>query len=127
MPIVTFTAEDVKRGKIVIPQWYLMTIKSVTRELSKDKSSHNWIVDLVGNSGEATDVPFRRYYSEKALGMMIPLVVSVGGTVNEETGGSFNSEAMQGKQVEAFVKNELDDKGKLRNSIEDFRPVGSGS
>lgn len=124
MPLsFTITREDMLRSKVLEPGWYKMFIKNVTQEPAGTDGSTNTILDhVVVQDGPFKDVPVRRWFSEKAPGFAVPLLIACGAKVGE-SGGTFNMESCKGKTVMAYVENDMY-QGRPTNKITDYRPVG---
>ena len=74
MPIVKYSADDLKRGVVVSPGWYLMEILGVGEAPSKDGGSTNYPVEgrVIKNaeseSEEYAGVPITWNFNSKAMG-----------------------------------------------------------
>jgi hypothetical protein len=126
VPRFNITPKDVKRSKIVKPGWYNALVEDVKEEAAKSGDSNNVVVDMVGQEGDATNVPFRVWFSEKAPGMAIPFIKACGGKIDEDKGGDFEFSAAKGKRVKIKVSTG-EYKGKPQNQIDDYAPVMGAS
>lgn len=130
MPLkVTLTPTQLKARKVVEPDWHAATIKDITRQKNKAGDSYNYVVDLVGLEGEAQDVPFKTWISEKdnAIGQLAEIAWAAGLISQEErdsadnTGVTFDVEEAIGNRVE--IKTALDEfNGQPTNRVVGFRP-----
>lgn len=114
--------QDVKRSKIVRPGYYLAKVTKVELADAKDGQSKNIVIDLEGQEGEALNVPFKTWVSEKAPGLAVPIIKAFGGQVSEAEGADFDFEAIVGQMVRIEI---ITDKyqGRPTNKINDWAPA----
>lgn len=131
MPIVSFSADDMKRGTILTPGWYLMDILDVGEGPSKDGGSTNYPVDgrVVKNaetgSEEFKGVPITWMFNSKALGFSKGFLMALG--VDLEADKRYDLANAKGMQIEVFVENDTY-QGRLVNRVNhNYRKVGAGS
>lgn len=129
MPIITFSASDLSRGKIVEPAWYVMTINSIGEAPSKDGGSTNYPVDgtIVKNadngSEEFKDVSITWNFNSKAIGFASGFLASFGVEAKQDQRYELNSAV--GKTLEVFVENG-EWQGRIVNRVNHkYRPVRS--
>lgn len=136
---LTITAKEVKAEKIVKPGWYPTRILKILKEVSKDKESENFIVDVEGLEGDAAGVPCKVFFSEKFIQSINPLVrataeqqgISTDAVLSEETGlhPDYDLEKIVGNVVDAkWVTNRgKSGEDKPRNAVDDWAPLKAGS
>jgi hypothetical protein len=121
------TREDLLRGKVISPGWYVLFIKQV--ESGEAKTDGSMKVDVsfaIQSPGAFLDVPVARTFSEKAPGFAISFIEAVlRKKIDPEKGGSFDLTQSQGKKVWGYVKNEMY-QNRLVNRVEDFRAYDEG-
>jgi hypothetical protein len=129
VPIITFSASDLSRGKIVEPAWYVMTINSIGEAPSKDGGSTNYPVDgtIVKNadngSEEFKDVSITWNFNSKAIGFASGFLASFGVEAKQDQRYELNSAV--GKTLEVFVENG-EWQGRIVNRVNHkYRPVRS--
>ena len=129
MPIITFSAADLSRGKIVEPAWYLMIINNVGEAPSKDGGSTNYPVDgtIIRNadngSEEFKDVSITWNFNSKAIGFASGFLASFG--VEAKQDQRYELKSAEGKQIEVFVENG-EWQGRIVNRVNHkYRPVRS--
>ena len=125
MPLLNITVDEVKRRKIVSVGWYHMRVEDYKFEKSKDGESFNHTYHLKGLEGEAKDVPFMFWISEKAPGMGLDFVAAYlkrkPSDFEEEGLRDFDPSAPKGAIL--YVYNEPGEiKGTMRNQLKDFAP-----
>lgn len=122
------SADDLKRGTIVDPNWYPAQVKSVEVKPSKGDGSTNWNFKIELLSGKGKDgkdyagVIVYRLFNEKAMGFAVPFVEALGQKVGPD-GGEFDPNFAVNKKLMVYIKNR-EYEGKLQNEVADFRPVG---
>jgi len=114
--------QDVKRSKSVRPGWYEAEVTGVKVEDAKDGQSKNIVIDLLGKEGDAMNVPFRTWVSEKAPGLAVPIIKAFGGTVSEDEGADFDFETIKGMMVRVEIITEKY-QGRPQNKINDWAPA----
>ena len=130
---LSISAKDVKAEKLVKPGWYATRIKKITQEIAKDKESHNFVVDILGQEDDSEGVPVKCFFSEKFIQSINPFVRATGplqgipDPLSEDKGLDPNY-ALE-KAVENVVYAQwITDKGKdgqqkARNQIADWAPL----
>lgn len=121
MPMIQIGADDVLRSKIVKPEWYEATIKSCNMEENAKKDANNFVTDFRLTGGEFDGVVIRVWFSEKAIGFIIPMYAAVTGKPVEPKGFSFDSDKLPGKKLQVHVINEQYN-SRLQNAIDGYRP-----
>jgi len=132
MPVIDFSQDDLLRGKIVTPGWYLVELGQFTQKLAKSGETNNYIFEdtkIIKNaetgSEEFTGVPLNILFSghPKAKGFMVGFLSALGAEI--KAGSRFNIENGAGKQIEVFVDNDIYE-GRTVNRINHmYRTVGS--
>jgi len=120
---LTYTKEDIDRGKTVEPGWYETVIKEAVDEIASDGQSMNTVVDFQivgGNEGKFNGMNLRTWFNEKAPGISIPFFAALGFQVKE--GATVETTACKGKKLLVYVANEMY-KGKMQNRVSDYRPI----
>jgi hypothetical protein len=130
MTTITWTEEDIKRGTLVDPSWYLAEIVDMFDKISKAGDSTNTVVDfkIISNEGGDTKfagVPVRIWLSEKAPGLWKGFLSAFGIAMNPK-GGSFDPQPdrFKGKRLYIMVTNEPFE-GRMTNKVADYRPVSA--
>lgn len=123
---VTYTEQDIKRGTIVEPGWYLCEITDVTEKESKEDKSTNFIIDfkiISSKNPEVNGVPLRRYFNEKVPNFMKSFIEVFAGKV--EAGKSYEiTRDLCGKEIMVNVtRGEY--QGQPKNDPSDFAPKGA--
>lgn len=128
---VSFSPEDLLRGKIITPGWYLAKIKSVGSKPSKDGGSTNYPVEFVllkeadSGSEEFSGVPVTGNFNSKAMGFSQGFFKALMGGAELESGKNYDIEAAQGEMIEVFIENDQYE-GRMVNRINHkYRPVSS--
>ncbi len=120
MPLVSFTARELNRGKIVEPAWYRMKIESVGESPSKDGGSTNYPVEGTilfnadtGNK-EFAEVPITWNFNSKAMGFAVGFLKSLGMEVEPDT--RVDLAIAEGKEIDVFVETDQY-QGRPKNQI----------
>jgi hypothetical protein len=122
------TADDLKRGVIVDPNWYPVVVKTLEIKPSKGDGSTNWNYKMEILQGKNKDgkelqgVVVYRLFNEKAMGFAVPFVEACGQKVNAE-GAEIDPNFPIGKKLMVYIKNR-EYEGRLQNEVADFRPIG---
>lgn len=113
MPEVNLTEEDVKRGTLVNPAWYICEFISIAEKPSKngDSITTHLGLKIIGDE-RGLDTPFRGvpvtdYVSEKAPGKWKPIIEAIY-KENVKPGKSYpmTAEVLVGKRVGVFIGND---------------------
>ena len=127
---ITLTPQDILRGVSIIPAWYRLKTGRPSTQVSKKGDSTTFVVPFVVQAGPNTKdgkspvgVPLTRFYSEKAPGFIVKLLKAYGVKVDETRVQSYDLAPCEGKEVEGYVENQLDDHKVMQNTIVDFRSV----
>lgn len=126
---ISLTKSDAKRALIVDPGWYRAKIGEIEMKKGKADNTANvfHIPCVLTTPGKFKDVPLMTWVSEKFVAAAIPILKAVGVPINEDfEGGDFDLGAVQDKEVEVAIVNELN-QGKLQNVIKDFAPLGTNT
>lgn len=121
MTMINIGKEDVLRSKIVKPEWYEAIVKSCNVEENSKKDANNFVTEFVLKGGPFDGVPITVYFSEKAVGIMIPFITAIGGKV-DENGGTFDPSRFAGKPVRVHVVND-NYQGRVTNKIDGYMPT----
>lgn len=123
MARINVSKDDLKKSKVLSPEWYPVEIVDYKYEQNKKGDAFNHIYDFkVLSPEDCAGVVLRNWYSEKAMGMIVPLAKAMGVPVDEKNGFSFDPEAGKGRKIEVHVKNEMNE-GRPRNVIDGYRPM----
>ncbi len=125
MALLSITPTEIKRRKIIKQGWYHLKCKDVRFEKSKDKESYNHIFDFLGLEGESKEVPFMIFVPEKYPDMGIGIVEAfLGKKLDEDSGLSdFDPANIKGAILRAHVNPGKDNKGVIRNNIDEWAPA----
>jgi len=126
MPMITFSARDILKGKTVTPSWYRVHIESVGEALSKDKMSTNYPVEgtivFNGDNGskEFEGVPLDWNFNSKAVGFAKGYFAAFG--IEITAGTRYELANSAGKDLDVFVANKEYD-GRIINDVQHkYRP-----
>jgi hypothetical protein len=130
MPVVSFSARDLMRGKIITPAWYRVVINSVGEapaKASEKGPSTNYPVEATiqfnGDDGstEFTGVPLDWNFNSKAIGFAVGFLQAFGVEVKEGT--RFDLKSAEGRELDVFVENDQY-QGRLVNRVNHkYRPI----
>jgi hypothetical protein len=125
------TPEDLKRGDLIEPMWYPVTISAYNEEVTKGSAqkpsdgSMNAIFTMKLDSGPNAGMELKRYFNEKALGFGKALYEAVGLPKNATGGYDLSTEVFQkfiGAKLEVYIKRGINNETKKEfNEIADFR------
>lgn len=131
MPIVSFSADDLKRGTVVTPAWYLMVIQDIGEKPSSDGGSTNYPVEgkIIKNAENGDEsfagVPITWNFNSKAMGFSKGFLEALG--VNVEADKRYELASAKGEQIEVFVENDTY-QGRLVNRVNHkYRKVGAAA
>lgn len=123
---VEFTDRDLMRGILLPPAWYRVRIDSVTKKLSKDQQSTNYIVEVTviqnaddgsttiketnPETGEVKDKNIAGAivmwnFNSKAPGFMQGYFKALYPGLELSSGERYDLEATQGKELEVLIEN----------------------
>lgn len=124
MPRIQVTAEDMKRSQVLEPDFYPCEVTKYEYKDNKAKDAKNHVYSFKVLAPEScAGVPLTAWFSEKAMGTIVPFLKAIGVQVDEKKGISFdNPEAAVGKRLDVHIKNEQY-QGRTTNSIDGFRPL----
>lgn len=129
MPVIEFSEQDIKRGTLVTPAWYLMRVETIGEAPSKNKEnpSTNYPVDAIilknstDGSEEFVGVPISWNFNSKAKGFITPFLEAFG--VKPEAGKRIELNSAVGKELQVYVENDTYD-GRLINKVNSkFKPA----
>ena len=127
MPIIEFSDEDLLRGRVVEPAWYVMRIDNVGEAPSKDGGSTNYPVEgvIIKNADTGAEdfagVPVTWNLNSKFKGGIVGFLSSFG--VSVEARKRFELANSIGKMLEVFVDNDTW-QGRLKNNVNHkYRPL----
>lgn len=129
MPIVKYSADDLKRGVVVSPGWYLMEILGVGEAPSKDGGSTNYPVEgrVIKNaeseSEEYAGVPITWNFNSKAMGFSRGFLQALG--VDIEADKAYELANAKGSQIEVFVENDTYQNRLVNRVNHNYRKVGA--
>lgn len=119
MPIVSFTEEDIKSGyQVQNPGFYEYEVVKVETKPASTDGSPNYIVALLGQSGEMSGVRVTTLFSSKAKFAFIGLFKAANGGQIEK-GKDYDWDQLIGCKVKAWTKRG----DRFPNELTDFRPV----
>lgn len=120
MTVVSFTAQDLLRGKIVEPAWYRMKIDTISSALSKDQGSTNHKVEgtIIRNADNGSEeyqgVPVIWNFNSKAIGFTKGFFEALGVAV--EADKRYDLKAAEGEVIDVFVENGVFE-GRPKNEV----------
>lgn len=124
MPVpVDFGQEDILRSTVVQPSWYRLRIGEFSEQLTKDGNSTNYVFKdcIILRDADTGDeafagVPIKLLFSAKkeARGFIIGFAEALGFEV--KAGSRFDISAASGKEIDAFVENNMWE-GRLSNRV----------
>lgn len=127
------TPEDLKKGDLVEPGWYIATISAYDEEKTKGTTekpsdgSMNAIFTFKLDEGPNAGAELKRYFNEKALGFGKDLYAAVGLPKNAAGGYDLSTETFQkfvGAKVKVYIKRGYNEKTKKDfNDLSDFQAI----
>lgn len=120
MPVVSFSAKDINRNKLVSPAWYVMKVESVGEKPSRDGGSTNYPVEGVivhdASDGDTTfsGVPVTWNFNSKAISFAIGFFEALGAEIKPDQNLDFN--AAVGKSLRVYIEND-EYQGRLVNRV----------
>lgn len=124
MAKVTFTEEDINRGKVVDEaQWVPAEFVKYDEKAAKTDGSALFVYSFKPLSEKHKGMMFYAQFSEKALGMMKNFVTATGKPFKV---GELDTEKIiqKGQKIMLYVK-PVEYNGNMKNEVKDFRPFGS--
>ncbi len=129
----SITREDLLKSKRLEASWYKVKFKAPYTKVQKDTGSAGdgqtqFYVEMLviggpnqkdGSSPIGTTLT--RVYFENSMGDLRNLLQALGTKIPDE-GTTGDLAGIKDRECQAFVKNELDRKGKMRNIVEEFQP-----
>lgn len=113
MPVISFSARDLLRGKIVTPAWYRVRIEGVGEAPAKQSEkgpSTNYPVEATilfdGDTGstEFAGVPVDWNFNSKAIGFAVGFLQAFG--VDVKAGTRFDLQSAKDREIDVFVEND---------------------
>lgn len=129
---VVLTPDDLKKGDLVDPGWYICEISNYEEVVTKgtpakpSDGSTNCIFYFKVIDGPKKGVEFKRLFNEKALGFGKALYKTVGLPFDPEKGYELSTELFQkmvGIKLKVYVKRGTSDKGNDFNDPTDYAPL----
>lgn len=127
------TPEDLKKGDLIDPGWYLATITKYEEEKTKgtpqkpSDGSMNAIFTVKLDEGPNAGAEMKRYFNEKALGFGKALYAAVGLPKNAAEGYDLSTEVFQkfvGAKIKVYIKRGRNaETGKDFNEVADFQAI----
>ena len=120
MPIISFSEDDLLRGKIVEPAWYSLLIKATSESLSKDGDSTNYLVETTilknadNGSEDFAGVPIELRFNSKAKSFSVGFFNALG--VDVKPNARYEFDAAVGKTIDAFIETDTW-QGRLKNQV----------
>ena len=120
---INVSQEDVARTRAITqgPGWYPLTVKNITVEENKKGDANNFVTDFEVNEGPDKGCRSRVWFSEKAMGMMVPFLKALGIDVPNTGLADFDLEPAIGRQLKGYLQIEQYE-GKDQNALKDYRP-----
>ncbi len=125
MALVTLSADDIKKTKIVDPgKFGLLVEKWETKPSSKDQSPVQHITQRI-QGGEFDGVPVMTFLSMKVTShiKLLQQIAQASGQVIGENGGQFNTEAVVGKVLGAYIVTGQAQDGSDQNVVNRYFPA----
>jgi hypothetical protein len=123
---ITFTDSEVKSGYLVQqPAWYRLKILGVRKMISQKGDSDNYFVEILGRSGEMTDVEFTKMFNT-SKGFKVNIVryfVACNGGNDLQPGKQYGFDDTVGVELEGYVTRGADKNGNPINDVGDWRPI----
>lgn len=118
------TPQDMKASKIVKPGWHILEITENVTKPNKEGDAMNVEFSFVGAEGDAKDVPFKYWLSEKAPGFSIQLLTALGFKLSETEANTIDIKDGQfkGRKVKAKIEIGMYNNRK-QNQISEFAPA----
>jgi hypothetical protein len=116
MPIVSFSARDLLRGKTVTPAWYRVRIEEVGEAPAKTDPNNpkppstnyptTGTILFNGDTGdkEFANVPLEWNFNSRAIGFAVGFLQAFGVDVKE--GQRFDLKSAEGGEIDIFVEND---------------------
>src|SRR5678816_1111613 len=110
MPAIVFSKADILRSQLMESQWASFDISAVTGPTKNSNGDgYNYVVHLTLTeykpNPDLNGKEFKRTFSSKAMGMMIPLVAAVKNvdvnTIKDEF--TFDTDELKGKKVDGKI------------------------
>jgi hypothetical protein len=130
MPQIDFSDDELKRGTVIQPAWYLIQLGPFVESMNKNGDAMNYIfqdskIIKEADSGDTkfAGVPLRILFSGKptAKGFLKGFLEAMGQEV--KPGVRFELSAFAGKFIEVLVENEMYE-GRMVNRVNHkYRPV----
>lgn len=120
MPIVSFSEQELLKGKIITPGWYRILIQAIGEKPSKDGGSTNYpvegIIQYNADNGdkELAGTPLEWNFNSKAMGFSVGFLEALGTKV--EAGSRYDLASAAGKEIDIFVENDTY-QGRLVNRV----------
>jgi len=118
----SFSEKDMLRGKIVPPAWYRVRIDQISKKLSKDGNSTNYLVEgtILFNAEDGTtdlaNFPLEWNFNSKAMGFARGFLEANGIEVTQDTRYSLTDGRFLGAEIDVMVENALYD-GRTVNRV----------
>lgn len=131
MPLIQFTKADILRSQIMESQWASFSINSVTGPTKNAAGDGvNYVVGLTLIEHPTADLngkEFKRTFSSKAMGMMIPLFAAVQGVAVDSIKNDFqaDTDTLIGKKIDGKITVEVYE-GRPNNKVEEYLPYKKG-
>lgn len=119
---IEFSNDDILRGKIIEPGWYILELGQLDEKMSKDGNSTNWTFDatiLANAETGSTDfagVPLAVRFNSKAKGFMVGFFSALMGE-EVKAGQRFDLGSAVGKKIVANVINDTYE-GRVVNKVD---------
>lgn len=118
------TPDDLKKGKLVTPGWYVAEVTDVTEKPAGTDGSMNWNIQLKIIGTEFDGVPVYRTFNEKGAGFAVTFVEAFNVRIDEKSGVEIDLKRTVGKKLKIYVKNEMYNNA-MKNNVADFSPLES--
>lgn len=121
--------EEIKRNDIVDVGWYRLEVVACNTARAKKSGALMDVMDFKVSGGEFDGTPLKTWFVQGYEGNLISYAKAFGADIKAArkagTAVKFDPASTVGKQVEAYITPELDDKGVQRNTIKDYAPLGT--
>jgi hypothetical protein len=132
MPMIVFSKADILRSQTMESQWASFEFSNVmgpTKNAAGD--GYNYVVQFTLTdfkpNPELNGKEFKRTFSSKAMGMMIPLVAAVRNVDVQSIKDEFNfdTDELKGKKLDGKISLEMYE-GRPTNKVEEYLAYGKG-
>ncbi len=131
MPVINFGKADILRSQTMEAQWASFLLSDVSNPVKNAAGDgYNYLVTFTLIDYKNVDLngkEFKRTFSSKAIGMMIPLIAAVRNvdvqTIKDEF--NFDTDEMKGKKIDGKITIDMFENRPV-NKVEEYLPYGKG-